>query len=80
MITNLINKHFGKESHRMIHPNVVKVNEKEVCIIEIGKSPNPVFIKKGEKEEFFIRAAAASIPLSISETADYVRSHFKVKG
>ena len=63
VLTNLINKHFGKNAHRLIHSNIVTINNKSVCIVEMSKSENPVFLKKGEKEEFYIRASAASIPL-----------------
>jgi|GEM_PF-3020400 len=76
VLTNLINKHFGKNAHRLIHSNIVTINGKQVCIIEMGKSEKPIFLKKGEKEEFFIRASAASLPLGLREATDYIRSHW----
>ena len=75
-ITNLINKHFGKNAHRLVHANIVTINDRDVCIVEIAKSSDPVFLKKGEKEEFFIRASAASVPLGLQESAKYIRKHF----
>jgi len=76
VMTNLINKHFGKNAHRLIHSNVVTINNKQVCIVEMGKSEQPVFLKKGEKENFYIRASAASLPLGLSEATEYIRSHW----
>jgi Schlafen, AlbA_2/Bacterial extracellular solute-binding proteins, family 3 len=76
VMTNLINKHFGKHTHRLIHSNIVIINGKQVCIVEMSKSEKPVFLKKGEKEKFYIRAAAASLPLGLQEATDYIRSHW----
>ena len=76
VMTNLINKHFGKNAHRLIHSNVVTINGEQICIVEMGKSEQPIFLKKGEKEEFYIRASAASLPLGLSEATDYIRSHW----
>jgi len=76
VMTNLVNKHFGKNAHRLIHSNIVTINGRPVCIIEMGKSEQPVFLKKGEKEDFYIRASAASLPLGLSEATEYISSHW----
>ena len=76
VMTNLINKHFGKHVHRLVHANIVSVNGRDICIVEVQKSEKPVFIRKGESEEFYIRASAASVPLGMREASDYIRGHW----
>ncbi len=76
VITNLINKHLGKAAHRLVKADIVSLAGKEVCIVRIQRSTSPVFLKKGETEEFYVRTSAASVPLGMSDSADYIRNHF----
>ena len=76
VLTNLINKHLGRNAHGLVHANIISIDGRDLCVLEIAKSNQPVFLKKGEKEEFFIRTSAASVPLSMREAAEYIRSHW----
>ena len=76
VLTNLINKHFGKDAHRSLHAEIINLEGKDICVIESIKHSEPVFIVKGDKEEFYVRAAAASVPLGMKEAAHYVREHW----
>lgn len=76
VLTNLINKHFGKAAHRLVKANIVSLSGKDICIVQILRSTNPVFLKKGENEEFYVRTSAASVPLGMSDSAEYIRNHF----
>jgi len=76
-LTNLINNYLGKSTHKFIKINVVSINEKDICILNIEKSDKPIFISKNEKEEFYIRASASSQPLGVRESYKYINSHWK---
>jgi hypothetical protein len=76
-LTNLINQNMGKSTHKFISINIISINEKDVCIVNIEKSDNPVFLGKNEKEEFYIRASASSQPLGLSESYKYILSHWQ---
>ena len=76
-LTNLINQNLGKSTHKFISINIISINEKDICIVNIEKSDKPVFLGKNEKEEFYIRASASSQPLGMRESYKYISSHWE---
>ncbi|WP_282124425.1 RNA-binding domain-containing protein [Algibacter mikhailovii] len=76
-LTTLINNTLGKQSHKYINIRIVNIGDKDVCVITIERSGIPVFLVKGEKEEFFIRASASSQPLGLKDTMAYIKSHWE---
>ncbi len=42
----------------------------------MNKNEDPVFVKKWNQEEFYIRGPAGSEPLNIKEALDYIKSHW----
>lgn len=75
-LTNLINQNLGKRTHKYISANIISVNDKDVCIINLQKCDKPVFIGKNDKEEFYIRASASSQPMGLREAYEYISSHW----
>ena len=55
---------------------IEKIDEKDVCVIEIARSDAPVFVKYDNKEEFYIRASLSSQPLNIREAMEYVNMNW----
>lgn len=76
-ITNLININLGKNTHQFLSINIISINDKDICIVSSEKSGVPVFLGKGDKEEFYIRASASSQPLSIREAYEYIRGNWE---
>ncbi len=72
----IINNYLGKQFNDYIFPKIIFFVNKPICIIKIKRSDAPVFLKKGNKEEFFIRGPASSEPLSMKEALDYINSHW----
>lgn len=75
-ITNLINQYLGKSTHKFITFNIISIDEKDVCVVNIEKSDKPIFLSKHDKEEFYIRASASSQPLGVRESYKYINSHW----
>lgn len=75
-MTTMINNNLGKKSHKFINMNIISLNNKDICIVTMEKSDQPVFIVKGDKDEFYIRASASSQALGIRETLEYTKSHW----
>ena len=75
-LTTIINNMLGKHTHKFINIKITKLNGKEICVIHIQKSNAPVFLIKGDKEEFFIRASASSQPLGLKDSFAYIESHW----
>jgi len=72
-----MNNRLGKEFSQHISANIKNVDGKDLCIINVKKSPNPVFIKYDNKEEFYIRASATSQPLNVREAMEYIQMRWK---
>lgn len=75
-LTQIINQYLGRAFYQYISIKIISIKDKDVCVIEVAKSKTPVFLKNGDKEEFYIRASASSQPMSMKEANEYIRSHF----
>lgn len=75
-LVQVINQYLGKEFHQYLNIDIVKIKDKDVCVVDIANSDMPVYVKTSEKEEFYIRAAASSQPMSIKEAHEYAKIHW----
>ncbi|MHA1285582.1 MAG: AlbA family DNA-binding domain-containing protein [Promethearchaeota archaeon] len=75
-LDSIINNCIGKSFIQYIDANIVDIDNKPVCIIEISKSDKPVFFKRGNNEEFIIRGTAGIKKLTISEFEEYKKIHW----
>jgi len=75
-LRNVIENYIGNSLWHNIHYKIVTIKEKRVCIVDIGKSNRPVFLKINNEEKFVIRTMNASKLLSISESLEYIKNHF----
>ena len=55
-----------------------KVDEKEICQVNISKSGKPVFIKFEGNEQFYVRNGNASMPKSRQEQSEYEKLHWNI--
>lgn len=71
----------GRENIQYLMLEISQVENKDVAIIHVQKSKNPVYLKNKTqnpiKEEFFIRGSgASSLQLSLKEMNEYIKNHF----
>lgn len=78
-LVEIINNYIGREFNRIsiIKFNFEKVENKEICVIEVKKYNKEVYLKKKEKEVLVIRTEASSIELNTREAVEYIREHWK---
>ena len=76
-ITNLINKHLGKEVNAYVELVPIQIGDTEVCWCKIRRSHSPVFVKKNNDKKFFIRANNTCQPLDSEEAHKYISEHWK---
>jgi len=75
--TNAINTYLGKVNRAYVSLKFERVDDKDVAIVQVGKSPHPVYLKcEGKKEEFYIRSGNSCQPLDISEANLYIKGHW----
>jgi len=69
---NLIATHLGAEFSKYIRFRLVQAEGKTVGIIHCSRSPDPVFLKNGNKEAFYIRNGPSSDELPVSQALHYI--------
>ncbi|MDO8663686.1 MAG: ATP-binding protein [Candidatus Wildermuthbacteria bacterium] len=68
----------GPKFRRFLAMNFEKIDNKDVCLIEIFPCDEPAYLKPSNNtEEFYIRAGNATIPLIMSKAQDYIKSRWK---
>lgn len=76
-LRQIIRGYLGSYFEKDIKINFLKINNKEICLVEIGKSPYPVFVKHQGEQEFFVRIGNASVPKTREEQSEYEKLHWK---
>ncbi len=72
-LKNLIHQHIGPTFSRFIDFEIFLFHDESIIVLECEPSPGPVFLRKGQSEDFFIRSGPASVPLTISQTIEYLQ-------
>lgn len=73
----LVRTSMGTDVSPYLRTNLEKLDEKTVCVVQIGRSNRPVFLRQpGYDEEFYIRVGPSSNAMDISEALKYIRERF----
>lgn len=75
-LRQVIKKYLGDYFEKYIKVSFPKVDEKEICLIQISKSGKPVFITSEGIEWFFVRNGNSSIPKNRQEQSEYEKIHW----
>jgi membrane protein YdbS with pleckstrin-like domain len=73
----VFNQLIGAEFRQYVTVSFQTIEEKDVCLVEVVQSPEPVYVAQGNDVEFFIRTGNTTSPLSVKETHSYIESHWK---
>lgn len=77
-LRQVIKKYLGDYFEKYIKVSFPKVDEKEICLIQISKSGKPVFITSEGVEWFFVRNGNSSIPKNRQEQSEYEKIHWSM--
>ncbi len=75
-VQDLIKKYFGVQFSKHIEITFPFFDNVQICRIQVAKSGKPVFTKFEDKEDFFIRSACSSQPLSREAQSAYEKEHW----
>ncbi len=76
-LTQIIRANIGSSCLRLIKIEFESIEEKAVCYIKVKMSEDPVFTRTNGAEEFFVRVGNSTASLSISESVNYIKNHWK---
>jgi len=71
---NLVATHIGAEMSKYIRFRLVRVAGKTVGVVHCSRSSEPVFLKNGNKEAFYIRNGPSSDELPVSKALKYIKN------
>jgi predicted HTH transcriptional regulator len=74
---HIFNIMLGARFRQFVKLNFEKISNRDICLVEISPSDSPVYVKVNNAEEFFVRTGNATTSLIMSETAEYIKSHWK---
>lgn len=75
-LRQVIKKYLSDYFEKYIKVTFPKVDDKEICLIQISKSGKPVFITSEGSESFFVRNGNSSIPKNRQEQSEYEKIHW----
>lgn len=75
-LVNIVNSRMGMLAMTSIHIHFEDYNESRVLVARCTKSSEPVFVKDGDNERFYIRLASSTIEPRASEMHNYIKSRF----
>lgn len=70
---NLIATHIGADLSKYVRFMLVPVDQKTVGVVYCARSAEPVFLKDGNKEHFYIRNGPSSDELPVSKALKYIK-------
>tara|TARA_R110000868_G_scaffold107999_2_gene295125 strand:- start:84 stop:866 length:783 start_codon:yes stop_codon:yes gene_type:complete len=73
-IFRIISTQLGHEACFSNHISFYVVNEKELCVVDIEPSKEPVYVNDGTSTTFYVRTGNATYPLTVKETVDYLKT------
>ena len=76
LLNTLIGDYIGLDMSSYIDVRIEKIEEHEVCFIEVEKSHRPVFMTTGGKNELYIRQGTTSRSLDPEETYKYIEANW----
>ena len=75
-LANIVNQHLGGGVAPLIRTQIVAIDGREVCVIRVRRSGEPVFLHDKKQDEFYVRIQTTTRALTPPETTRYVRNHW----
>jgi hypothetical protein len=75
-LVNLVNSRMGPRAMTNIHAHFEDYQDNRGMVVKCVKAPQPVFVKDGDLERFYIRTGPSTTEISASQTQDYIKQRF----
>lgn len=71
-IFRIISVYLDREACFGNHVFFYQIDGKEICLVDIDPSSNPVYVNHEKKTTFYVRTGNATYPLTVKETVKYL--------
>ena len=75
-LVNIVNRSIGKKAWESMRVNFDDYKGVRVMLVRCERSPEPIFLKDGNTERFYVRTGPATEEMSVEEAVDYINRHF----
>lgn len=75
-LVNIVNRSMGKKAWIAMHVNFDDYEGKRVMVVRCERSPEPIYLKDGNTERFYVRTGPATEEMSVEEAVAYINRHF----
>jgi hypothetical protein len=72
-IFRIISNYLGREASFNIHISFYQIDKRDICLVDVEPSLNPVYVSDGKNTTFYVRTGNATYPLSVKETVKYLK-------
>ncbi len=76
LLAALIKEQIGVEFSPYIKIRFESIDNKQVCVLDMDNTPEPVFLNGTKGREFYIRLASTSRSLDVEETVSYINNNW----
>lgn len=77
LLTDIARRYLGMEYMAYIRIDFAFMDQKQVCIVSINKSPTPVFFAHGDFHTFWTRAGISTRSLKVKEALNYIQANWE---
>jgi len=71
---NLVNQHIGAELSRYLRFDLIRLEDRQIGVVSCSRSSEPVFLRTGKNEAFYIRSGPSSDMLPVSKVVSYIQN------
>jgi len=75
-LDDLVQDFLGKEYKTFMIPEIIEIDDKQVCVIEVTDSTRPVYVQKNNEEQFFVRFGASTRQMTTREASEYIEDNW----
>ncbi len=76
LLTTLVSEYIGTEYFGLIKMRFEQMNENQICVVDVKKAPEPVYLNNKKGKEFFIRVGNTSRSLDPEETVSFINMNW----
>ncbi len=73
-VFRIISEYLGRKASFRCHLSFYRQDQKDICLVDVEPSSEPVYVKDGKNTVFYIRTGNATYPLTVKETVDYLKT------
>lgn len=77
LLTDIVRSYVGVEYMAYVRTRFELIDDKQICVVAIEKSPTPVFFATSDGHEFWVRTGNSTRSLDVKATLGYIQANWE---